>query len=408
MRWLKQRYAGYVRARLTGRSPERFFNLCRSSGIPLWNLSCGKEAYWFCMLLPDFYRIRPFARKAGVKVRVQEKLGLPFFLYRNRKRKLFAAGLASFFLLLFVLSRFIWNISFFGNRFFTDDMLTGQLREIGICYGMPKSSVDCDRIEEELRSRCPQIVWVSAHVSGTRLQIRIRENETAGGIPLREETPRNLVADKAGTVVSMIVRAGKAVVQPGAEVEPGQVLVEGMVPVLDDSGEVVRQRFVRADADILLRTTENYREAVPRFYTVRSYTGRKQSGIRLRIGTADILVMLPFVGKNCWEITAVSRQAVLFEDFYLPVWTERITAREYENVERKRTKTELNALTKAVHERKLRNLTEKGVQIIENNVKILDNSTGWTISGSITVEEPAGTGQNLDQNEGVIIQNECN
>ena len=396
MRWLKQCYAGYMRVRLTGRSPERFFNLCRSGGIQLWNLSCGKEGYCFCMLLPDFYRIRPFARKAGVKVRVREKLGLPFFLYRNRKRKLFTVGLASFFLLLFVLSRFIWNISFSGNLHFTDDMLTRQLREIGICYGMPKSGVDCDRIEEELRSRCPQIVWVSAHVAGTRLQIRVRENETAGGIPLREETPRNLVAETAGTVVSILVRTGKAAVQPGDEVEKGQILVEGLVPVTDDSGEVVRTLFVRADADIRLRTTKTYREQVPRFQTVRSYTGKNRQGFRLRIGSVDILAMLPLTGKQNWELTGISRQMVLFGDFFLPVWTETITAREYETVERKRTKTELNALTKAVHERKLQKLTEKGVQIIENDVKILDNSTGWTICGSITVEENAGTGQKLE------------
>ena len=396
MRWLKQRYAGYVRVRLTGRSPERFFNLCRSSGIQLWNLSCGNEGYGFCMLLPDFYRIRPFVRKAGVKVRVQEKLGLPFFLYRNRKRKLFAAGLGSFFLLLFVLSRFIWSISFSGNLYFTDDTLTRQLREIGVSYGMPKNGVDCDRIEEELRSRCPQIVWVSAHVSGTRLQIRVRENETAGGIPLQDETPRNLVADKAGVVVSMIVRAGKAAVQAGDEVEKGQILVAGMVPVTDDSGEVVRTLFVRADADIRIRTEQTYRQEVSRFHTVRSYTGKRRKGLRLRIGRADILAMLPLAGKHNWEVSAVSRQAVLFQDFYLPVWMESITAREYENVERKRTKTELNALTKAVHERKLQKLTEKGVQIIENDVKILDNSTGWTICGSMTVEENAGIGQELE------------
>lgn len=396
MRWLKQRYAGYVRVRLTGRSPERFFNLCRGSGIMLWNLSCGNKEYWFSMMLPDFYRIRPFVRKAGVKVRVQEKLGLPFFLYRNRKRKLFAAGMASFFLLLFVLSRFIWNISFCGNLYFTDDTLMRQLREIGILYGMPKSGVDCDRIEEELRSRCPRIVWVSAHVSGTRLQIRVRENETASGIPLREETPRNLVAETAGTVVSILVRAGKAAVQPGDEVEKGQVLVEGMVPVTDDSGEVVRTLFVRADADIRLRTTKTYREQVSRFQRVRSYTGKKRQGVRLRIGSMDILAMLPLTGKQNWELTGVSRQTVLFEDFFLPVWTEMITAREYENVERKRTKTELNTLTKAVHERKLQKLTEKGVQIIENDVKILDNSTGWTICGSMIVEESAGIGQKLE------------
>ena len=385
MRWLKQHYTGYVRVRLTGRSPERFFNLCRSSKILLWNIACEKEEYRFFLLLPDFYRIRPFARKAGVRVRIQEKLGLPFFLYRNRKRKLFAVGAASFFLLLFVLSRFIWNISFSGNLLFTDDMLTGQLREIGVCYGMPKRGVDCDRIEEELRSRCPRIVWVSAHVSGTRLQIRIRENETADGIPLREESPRNLVAETAGTVVSILVRAGKAAVQPGDEVEKGQILVEGMLPVTNDSGEVERTLFVRADADIRLRTTKIYREWVPHFQTVRSYTGKKQRGFRLRAGAVDILAM-----------PGVSRQIVLFGDFFLPVWTEAITAREYEKVERKRTKTELNDLTKAVHERKLQKLTEKGVQIIENDVKILDNSNGWIICGSMTVEEEAGTGQKLE------------
>ena len=67
MRWLKQHYTGYVRVRLTGRSPERFFNLCRSSKILLWNIACEKEEYRFFLLLPDFYRIRPFARKAGVR-----------------------------------------------------------------------------------------------------------------------------------------------------------------------------------------------------------------------------------------------------------------------------------------------------------------------------------------------------
>lgn len=396
MRWLKQHYTGYVRVRLTGRSPERFFNLCRSSKILLWNIACEKEEYRFFLLLPDFYRIRPFARKAGVRVRIQEKMGLPFFLYRNRKRKLFAVGAASFFLLLFVLSRFIWNISFSGNLLFTDDMLTGQLREIGVCYGMPKRGVDCDRIEEELRSRCPRIVWVSAHVSGTRLQIRIRENETADGIPLREESPRNLVAETAGTVVSILVRAGKAAVQPGDEVEKGQILVEGMLPVTNDSGEVERTLFVRADADIRLRTTKIYREWVPHFQTVRSYTGKKQRGFRLRAGAVDILAMPPLAGKRNWDLTGVSRQIVLFGDFFLPVWTEAITAREYEKVERKRTKTELNDLTKAVHERKLQKLTEKGVQIIENDVKILDNSNGWIICGSMTVEEEAGTGQKLE------------
>ena len=403
MRRLWQLYTGYVRVRITGGSPERFLNLCRSSGICLFDLCRDEERYAGSILLPDFYRIRPFARKAGVRVRIQEKLGLPFFLYRSRKRKLFAAGLLSFFLLLFFLSGFIWNISFAGNLYFTDDVLLRELKEIGICCGMKKSGVDCDKIEEELRSRCDRIVWVSAHVAGTRLQIRVRENATAGGIVQKDNTPRSLVAEKAGTVTSLIVRAGKAAVQPGDEVEAGQLLVDGRIPITDDSGEVVQTLTVRADADIRLRTTETYTEEVPRFQTARSYTGKRRTGVRLRIGALDVLAMLPLTEGKHWEVQGRFHQAVLFEDFYLPVWVERLTAREYDNFERKRTKIELDALTKTLHERKLQNLMQKGVQIMENDVKILDNSTGWTIRGTITVEEPVGTGQNLDQNEGADI-----
>ena len=141
---------------------------------------------------------------------------------------------------------------------------------------MRNSQVDCDQIEEELRSRCPQIVWVSAHVAGTRLQIRIEKKwNRAGKIPLKDETPRNLVAEKAGTVVSMIVRAGKAAVQPGDEVKPGQLLVEGIVPITDDSGEVVRNLFVRADADILLQIQKAYAKRTC-LEQIQSYTGKNR------------------------------------------------------------------------------------------------------------------------------------
>lgn len=105
------------------------------------------------------------------------------------------------------------------------------------------------------------------------------------------------MAETAGTVVSILVRAGKAAVQPGDEVEKGQILVEGMLPVTNDSGEVERTLFVRADADIRLRTTKIYREWVPHFQTVRSYTGKKQRGFRLRAGAVDILAMPPLA----WE-----------------------------------------------------------------------------------------------------------
>lgn len=60
------------------------------------------------------------AKKAGVRLFLRKKYGLPFFLFRNRKRKPLAAGFVCFFLFLYGLSFFIWDISFEGNLRFTD------------------------------------------------------------------------------------------------------------------------------------------------------------------------------------------------------------------------------------------------------------------------------------------------
>ena len=158
------RYAGgYLKVRMTGLASERFLNLCMARGITLWELSrSDREALCFFISIKDFRRIGPLVKKAGVHVKITGRFGLPFFLYRNRRRKLYGAGVAAFFLVLFIMSRFIWNISLEGNRRFTDDMLLHYLDSQKIHYGMAKSAIDCDILEESIRSAYPEIIWVSA------------------------------------------------------------------------------------------------------------------------------------------------------------------------------------------------------------------------------------------------------
>lgn len=91
-------------------------------------------------------------------------------------------GIGTFFLILFVMSQFIWNISVEGNRRFTDDMLIRYLNTLDVSYGMRKAGIDCGRLEESIRSEYPEIIWVSASVSGTRLFIKIKENEVMGKV----------------------------------------------------------------------------------------------------------------------------------------------------------------------------------------------------------------------------------
>lgn len=388
---------GYLRIRLVGFSPERFLNLCMANQIVIWDLKYQDNGYQFLVTLKDYRRVRPLVKKAKVHLKIMGRYGLPFFLHRNRRRKLYAAGVGTFFLILFIMSRFIWNITLDGNYHFTDDTLLHYLDTLDIRYGTAKSGIDCDELEESIRSRYPEIIWVSARISGTRLMIKVKENEVMGTIPLKEDTPRDLVADKSGTITRMIVRRGKAQVAIGDTVEAGQVLVSGTVPIYNDAEELVNCQYVHADADIYARTEEGYRQQIPRFVTERSYGGRIRQGLRLRLPGLSFLWMLPPGKDTLWEITGRYRQVTVFGDFYLPVWIDRITARQYENYERSRTKAELEIIKNQINDEKIQNLAEKGVQIIENNVKILDKSSGWEIQGSFVLEEKIGTGQDITQ-----------
>lgn len=391
--------SGYLLVRLQGFSPERFLNLCMANQIEIWELRNIQGFYQFYMTLDGYRRVRPLVRKAQVRLKVLGRFGLPFFLYRNRKRKLYGAGIAAFFVILFVMSQFIWNITLDGNYRFTDDTLLHYLDSQDIRYGILKSKIDCDSLEESIRSQYPEIIWVSARVSGTRLMIKVKENEVMAAIPEKDEEPRDLVADKDGVITSMIVRKGKAQVSVGDTVEKGQVLVSGTIPIYNDAEELVNSQYVRADADIRVQTKISYSEQVPRLTAERVDTGRKRHGIQIRLFSCSVTFLLPSSGALPWEYLRESRQAVVMGDFFLPVWIDHIVGKEYGLYERFLTDGELEAIKNEINNAKIQNLEEKGVQIIEKNVKILGNGSAWVIQGDLLVEDSIGTGQNIIKTE---------
>ena len=132
---------GYLLIRVTGYSAERFLNACRHRGIRLWNMRPCGNAYEMNISIRGFGKIRPIVRKTGVRVVIAERAGLPFFLYRYRKRKLFFVGAGLFFVLIFTLSKFIWSIDIRGNFTRTDETLLEFLEEKEVVNGMRISEI---------------------------------------------------------------------------------------------------------------------------------------------------------------------------------------------------------------------------------------------------------------------------
>ena len=81
---------------------------------------------------------------------------------------------------------------------------------------------------------------------------------------------------------------------------------------------------------------------------------------------------------------------LLFEKLSIPVYLGSITYREYQNVEYKYTRQEAKDILNEKIILFLTGLEEKGVQIIEKNVKIDIDSGGWIVNGEFLVHEPVG------------------
>ncbi len=109
---------GYVNISIQGYYIERFINVCISNGIFLWNVKSEKTTYAYANVgIKEFKRLKEAARKTGCRIKINARRGLPFLMDRYKKRKVFFGFIAIFLVLLYVESRFVWNIEINGlNR----------------------------------------------------------------------------------------------------------------------------------------------------------------------------------------------------------------------------------------------------------------------------------------------------
>jgi len=381
---------GYVVIRLSGYAPERFFNLCSRHQIVLWGIKSSGMDYEMCVSIGGFRRLRPLVRKTRTKVVILERHGLPFVLFRYRHRKLFAVGAISGLVLLYLLSLFIWNIHVEGNLSLSDQVILDYLEEEQIVHGMAKKDVHGEQIEEKLREHFPEITWTSAEVKGTRLIIHIQENEDVVLETIPKDEPADLVAADSGMIVSMIVRSGTPKVFVGMEVKKGDLLVSSRVEILNDAGQVSNRYYVHADADILIQKKETYRNSFSMQYEKKVYTGRKKTSLFLMLGNRRLDFGLP--GQKFEQADNITSEIPLkiTENFYLPLVFGKNMAQEYLPAQAIYSKEEATMRAKEELSLYFEKLSAKGLQIMENNVKIDTNEEQCTAFGDYIVEKPAG------------------
>ncbi len=390
IRYLK----GYLSIKVFGFSPERFMNLCSNHNIFLWDIENHGDYYTMKISLKGFYLLRGIARKTGTRVVVTRRYGLPFLSVKMWKRRIFLLGLVGSIAFWIWMSRFIWAVEVQGNYYVTTDVFQDFLAGSGFEAGMKKSDVEIETLEKAIRNEFDIVTWTSARIDGTRLLIQVRENDLIS-VDEKEEAwegeGTDLVAGKAGEIVSIVTRQGTPKVTAGVVVEKGDILVEGGIPILNEDSTLKRYDYCRADADIMLKCNYQLKEELREKYEQKQYTGNHKTYPFVMLGTRKL--RFPEWGKkyDAYDVVEEKRQLKLFENYYLPVYVGYDSIREYVMEEKIYGKDEVKKLFEEKLQKFIETLQEKGVQIIEKDVTINKTSGVWRMNVNFQAIEKTGT-----------------
>ncbi len=383
--------SGYVCVELTGYATERFLNLCTNHDINLWNMDHKEDTYTFCMSLEDFRKIRPMVRKTRTKIRITKRCGLPFFLYRYRKRKMFLLGLLLCVGIVYAFSCYVWNIEICGNSTLSDDTVYRYLESEKIRVGTAKGKVDCEKLEAKIRQHFSNVIWTSVRLEGTKLTVDVKENLITQEPQEKQETEteeaQDLVADKDAVILSIVTRNGTPKVKAGDKVKKGKALVLGRIDIYNDAKEIAGYRYCKADADIIAQTFYPYRYEVPTLVQKKAYTGKEKKRYSFWYRNKYIGLYQNGISYRFYDKESEKEQLCVMENFYLPFYIQTDIYREYRMKNHKIDKKEAKKMAADNLELFLSKLEEKGLQIIEKNVMIDKEKNSYIFQGTVLTKE---------------------
>ncbi len=376
---------GYVKIRFQSSMPERFIRLCLANQMDLWNVVRQGEYYECELSVKNFFRLAPFRRKTSAHITILEKHGLPFFFQFVKKRKAFFLGILMFFFLLYYNSTILWDIRIHGNSYYSDETILEKLGDFQVISGMYKREVDCEEIAANIRSSCSRVVWVSAKLEGCCLILDIKENENPNLTEESLEESWDLVATRSGEIVKIATRKGIPLVCEGDICEAGDVLVQGMVEILNQDLQVARREYVRADADILMKTTHTYYDEFSLNYQEKVYHREESMFPVLRFGNRE-LTYVPSLSKN-QEKYFEEIPFFITDSFSLPMSIGWVKIRTYDLVTKTYTKEEARQVAWKRLQNHMEELVEEGMNILNQEMECLIEGNLVVMKGSLEVLE---------------------
>lgn len=395
MNKLKNWFVGTLSIQLSGLGKDRLLNLCKKNDIQIHKLLQEDEYYRFTVTTGDYNKLKRYNEKIKTDINVIDKNGLPHFLYKYKKRKIFLLSFLLFLCFLLMFSNYVWNISVYGNSIYTDVEIIQDVKENYVKLGTPKSKINCSDLEKRLREKYDKVAWISCELKGTNLIINIEE--TLSSQPnIKSNHSCNIIAYKDAIITDVVINNGERLVSSGDEVKKNDILITGVVNIYNEYDELIETNYTSASGTVYGIVEYDYYDEFSLQTNKKQYTGKTKKSYYIEIFNNILKLPSKDIKYKNYDIVTENHRIKIFDDFYMPISVSKNEYNEYttkpvtlsNEQAKKQAMTKLNSY--------IDKLKKKGVSIIENNVTIDIVDGKCVASGRIKCKEIVGIPAPID------------
>lgn len=380
---------GYLKVEVKGFAPERFMNLIIKNDVVIWSVNATENGYIFFTGRKNLLKMKPLLQKTNVKLTVVEKYGFPYLVKKNKRRVFFIAGFLICILFVYIMSMFVWEIKVNGTRQLVEQNILKDIEKEYVKLGTRKKEVDCEGLERQLMKKYDEISWIDCNLNGTTLTVSVEEG-TVSDENKKSLEKNDIVALKDATITKMITREGKPLVKVRDQVKKGDILISGTIYIYNDNNEVLETNYVPADGDIYGESSELYEDKIDAVCYEKKYDKNSKKYYTFFVFNYCITPFKPKVKSDNADYITQIHKVKLFSDLYLPIGYKKTEIKTYEVVKKTYSKEEAFRILKNNLQKKIQELEAKGVEIIENNVKIEKQENQFLAKGTLKLRESIG------------------
>ena len=334
---------GYIRIEVEGYYVERFINICTNKKILIWNLKREKGVKLYLNIgINDFKNIVEIAKKTNCKVKILKKRGMPFLLNRYKKRKIFCILFIIILMLIYISSRYVWNIEIKVENNLEIENISQDLETAGLKKGILKKKIDTVQIINNLKIERDDIAWVGIDIKGTNVEVSLVKADEAPEIIDKSEYC-NIVATKAGIITSIVTQNGTALVNVGDTVQKGDILIAGYM-----EGKYTDTRYLHALGEVEAKVS--YEKSKEKTFNEDIYnnTGKTENKYIISLGNKEIKLYKSFSEFELYKSEETKKNLKIAKDFYLPITITKI--KNYEQTKEKKTYSIEEVINNAIKE----------------------------------------------------------